>query len=340
MLARSLQYLAALFVILPLMVQAQATLPVAGARTQVIEQQYANQLLHQAPVQVAEIAPGVVLPLWRSRDGRLLAIIASVKPAASASLNAPFLVAGHSFSLRAVDASPLLTETLRYQFDNGLHADARVSQRTWKLTPDCSATLGPYSSCLGAGGSVAAMTAGAELGVGFTHQGLGFELALGLSRPSGLPGPGRVVPDLLAGNWGQLPLGLAGNSTKLRAQGQIALGQTLLGLGAGYGQIATNPLLLPGLSSFSEKSLRLSLNRGAFSGVITGRVLVPDGPRLVPGSESGWTTLDLGITWRLPWHGALSIGTQNLWSQGKPPPGTANANGTARIPYVQYQQDL
>ncbi len=339
MFSRSLPYLVALFVILPLMVQAQTTLPLAGAKAQAIEQQYANHLLHQAPAQVAEIAPGVVLPLWRSRDGRLLAIIASVKPSTSTLINAPLLAVGHSFRLRAVDASPLLTETLRYQFANGLHADARVSQRAWKLSPNCSAVPGPYSSCGETGNSGAAMT-GAELGVGFTHQGLGFELALGLSHPSGLQGSGRVVSDLLAGNWGQLPLGLAGNSTKLRAQGQIALGRTHLALGAGYGQIETNSLLLPGLSSFSEKSLRLSLNRGAFSGVITGRVLMPDGPSLVPGRQSGWTTLDLGITWRLPWHGALSIGTQNLWSQGKPPPGTANANGTARIPYVQYQQDL
>jgi len=339
MFSRSLRCLAILFVVLPLMVQAQTTPPVAGAKTQAIEQQYANHLLHQAPAQVAEIAPGVVLPLWRSQDGRLLAIIASVKPVTGIALNTPLRVAGHAFRLRAVDASPLLTETLRYQFGNGLHADARVSQRVWKLVPGCSVAQGPFSSCLGSGGSVAAIT-GAELGAGFSHRGLGFELALGLSRPSGLRGPGRVVPDLLAGNWGQLPLGLAGDSTKLRAQGQIALGQTLLGLGAGYGQITTNPLLLPGISSFSEKSLQLSLNRGAFSGVITGRVLVPDGPSLVPGRQSGWTTLDLGITWRLPWHGALSIGAQNLWSQGKPLPGTANANGTARIPYVQYKQDL
>jgi hypothetical protein len=84
------------------------------------------------------------------------------------------------------------------------------------------------------------------------------------------------------------------------------------------------------------------LRYGSFSGNVTGHVL---GPTDVFSSNSRWTGLDIGLSWRTPWQGRLSVGTQNLWSSGAVPllnePGAREVESNqARIPYVQYHQDL
>jgi hypothetical protein len=65
----------------------------------------------------------------------------------------------------------------------------------------------------------------------------------------------------------------------------------------------------------------------------------------VPGNgyapDRRWNSIDLGVTWRLPWQGSLSVGAQNLWSSGTPantPMGPEPDQ--SRTPYVQYHQDL
>ena len=51
-----------------------------------------------------------------------------------------------------------------------------------------------------------------------------------------------------------------------------------------------------------------------------------------------WTTLDLGVSWRTPWAGVLSVGAQNILSA--PVNSPRDADGQARTPYIQYRQDL
>ena len=51
-----------------------------------------------------------------------------------------------------------------------------------------------------------------------------------------------------------------------------------------------------------------------------------------------WTTLDLGVSWRTPWSGELSVGAQNLWTA--PIHSPRDAESQARTPYIQYRQDL
>ena len=88
--------------------------------------------------------------------------------------------------------------------------------------------------------------------------------------------------------------------------------------------------------------MTFGLHYGDFSGNVTGRVL---GPNDNFNGASRWTGLDIGLSWRTPWQGQLSIGTQNLWSSGALPAITdpvareVDAN-QARVPYVQYHQDL
>ena len=304
------------------------------------EEALASSLLHRAPAQVAEIAPGVVLPLWRGSDGKLLAIVASGQASNADSWRAPLL--GGALNLRAVDASPLLTETLRYQFDNGLRAEARMAQRSW-TSPGCMAPLGLSSGACVDGRTALGGVTTAELGAGYARGPLDMALSLGLSRPSNLGGPlgtPTLSPLYGGGALAGLPLDLMGSATQLSASSGLALGGLRFELGASYGRVDTNPTLLPGFGGLNEKSLRLGVAKGAITGVVTGRVITPGNAAGLGLDLQSWTTVDLGITWRLPWHGALSVGAQNLWSQGAPPPGANVPGAAARVPYVQYQQDL
>ena len=313
--------------------------PLSNARSQ---EALASSLLHRVPAQITEIAPGVVLPLWRGNDGKLLAIVASSPAGDAGRWRAPLL--GGALNLRAVDASPLLTETLRYQFDNGLRADARIAQRSWR-TPGCAMAQAGMRGGLCAGGqtNLGSVTT-AEFGAGYARGPVGMAFSLGLSRPSTLGGP-LVAPTLAplyggAGVMAGLPLDLLGSTTRFSANSDLAMGGLRFELGASYGRINTDATLLPGLDGLNEKSLHFGIGRGSITGVVTGRVLTP-GSALGNGLDlQSWTTVDLGITWRLPWHGAFSVGAQNLWSQGAPPPGVNVPGAAARIPYVQYQQDL
>ena len=61
----------------------------------------------------------------------------------------------------------------------------------------------------------------------------------------------------------------------------------------------------------------------------------------VPGESNVWKGLGLGLTWRTPWSGQLSVGADNVVTRGKNPfsvNGQKDDEGT--VPYVRYQQDL
>ena len=51
--------------------------------------------------------------------------------------------------------------------------------------------------------------------------------------------------------------------------------------------------------------------------------------------------MGLGLTWRTPWSGQLSVGADNVVTRGRNPfstNGSKDDEGT--VPYVRYQQDL
>ena len=59
----------------------------------------------------------------------------------------------------------------------------------------------------------------------------------------------------------------------------------------------------------------------------------------VPGESDVWQGLGLGLTWRTPWSGQLSVGAENVITRGKNPFANSEQDeGT--VPYVRYQQDL
>ena len=85
---------------------------------------------------------------------------------------------------------------------------------------------------------------------------------------------------------------------------------------------------------WNSKSLSVGGGFGAFSANIVGRVVD------VPGQPEKWEGLGLGLTWRTPWSGQLTVGAENVVTRGKNPfsPGSDSDEGT--VPYVRYEQDL
>ena len=87
---------------------------------------------------------------------------------------------------------------------------------------------------------------------------------------------------------------------------------------------------------WSTKSLSVGGGIGAFGANIVGHVVD------VPG-QSSFSGLGLGLTWRTPWSGQLTVGADNVVTRGKNPfsAGTdASADGEGTVPYVRYEQDL
>lgn len=96
------------------------------------------------------------------------------------------------------------------------------------------------------------------------------------------------------------------------------------------------PEAVPQLADrWNIKSLSVGTSVGRFGANVIGRVV--DSP-MQPGR---WEGLDLGLSWRTPWSGQLSVGAENVVTRGRNPfaPNSANQDEGA-VPYVRYQQDL
>lgn len=93
---------------------------------------------------------------------------------------------------------------------------------------------------------------------------------------------------------------------------------------------------LPALADrWNSKSLTVGGGFGPFSANIVGRVVD------VPGQPGKWEGLGLGLTWRTPWSGQLTVGAENVITRGKNPFSLTNENADeGTVPYVRYEQDL
>ena len=93
----------------------------------------------------------------------------------------------------------------------------------------------------------------------------------------------------------------------------------------------------PGLANrWDSKTLSVGGGYGPFSANVIGRVIEVEGQ---PGGK--WEGLGLGLTWRTPWSGQLTVGAENVVTRGKNPfaPSSLEAEeGT--VPYVRYEQGL
>lgn len=87
---------------------------------------------------------------------------------------------------------------------------------------------------------------------------------------------------------------------------------------------------------WSSKSLSVGGGIGDFSASIVGRVVD------VPGQPEQWQGLGLGLTWRTPWSGKLTVGAENVVTRGRNPfsPAYEGDEEEGTVPYVRYEQDL
>ncbi|MEG2805983.1 hypothetical protein [Stenotrophomonas sp.] len=145
-----------------------------------------------------------------------------------------------------------------------------------------------------------------------------------------------------------LPAWLAGpnKSPALRAEqndltvfGQKNIGREgFVSIGGTYAKARLVPLsdASPALvDRWDSKSLTIGAGYGNFSGNIVGRVVD------VPGQPGKWEGLGVGLTWRTPWSGQLTVGAENVVTRGKNPFAPRNeSTDEGTVPYVRYEQDL
>lgn len=281
-----------------------------------------------------------VLPIWSGANGQLLAVVPLPQDWQVSPIDATPGYAGpstwHLAGSRASGAG------LSWLFgSSGLHLDATLGHYLAGAALPCAdGTCDTTDASSWSAGSLAG-----SLGLGWSSAAYGLDLSYGLSWLQREDGPARFT----GFGFGSAPLlslpdqrmYALDSEASMYARGRWQFGEEkaldiaaafgrgrVSGLGAGLDPVG------PGLD-LEQLSLSLGLDAGSLRGAIIGHVLSSDDPLL---AGKRWTTLDLGVSWRTPWSGELSVGAQNLWSA--PASSPRDAESTSRTPYIQYRQDL
>jgi hypothetical protein len=320
-----------------------------------------DQLLHSQSRTPPAISNLQATPLWGTPDGRILAIVASADNQLPAKPQRPQI--GSAADWKFVDVTNFVTSGLLLN----LNRDAAVYAtfgRGLLLGPvypagwSCGALVAPALADASCGERTTLAHSGAmQLGADWAVlDNLDLDLSYGMAwfrHDYAAPGSASHPPMDLFGAVGSTTFptllipGL--EASNVQNAGLSALGRwrfdgpSGVDLGASvshmqlYAPVGSTPL-----TSLNQAAVTFGLRYGSFSGNVTGHVL---GPADSFNSNSRWTGLDIGFSWRTPWQGQLSVGTQNLWSSGALP--NLNEAGArevdsnqARVPYVQYHQDL
>ena len=221
---------------------------------------------------------------------------------------------------RKSDMGLLVSSRMRYGIAPHVDAHIEVNQRT-----------APYP---------VPGVIGTEGGVSYSADGYSLGLSVAARRLHQ-----RSVPSWLLSCYPKVSaLGDFDKSAQFKVQSRLAIGGgSGIELAASIGSIWLLPGNVLGLDTLDQKSLRLGIDHGALSGNIVGRIVKPSD--LLPGTSNRnfrWGGIDLGITWRFPWHGALSVGARNVWSSSSHLKHAIDPSRPeqSRTPYVQYHQDL
>jgi hypothetical protein len=275
-------------------------------------QEPAQYLLEQPSAQAVELGSTARVPLWLGANGQLLTLTATDQPASDGQSGSALL------SFPGVGAGRVTSTGLQYGLDPHLQIHADVSQRSWA--------------------NRAPRVIGSELGATYIDGRYSVGLSVGAnSTPNSAELP-RVLPGAAPGVNGLIDFA---SSAQLNARGRVALdSKNGIDLGASVGRIRLLPGNLLGINTLDQKALSFGVDHGPLSGSIVGRTMQPS----IPGglyADKRWNSIDLGVTWRLPWQGQLSIGAQNVWSSGNSVNTPAGPEpDQSRTPYVQYHQDL
>jgi hypothetical protein len=87
--------------------------------------------------------------------------------------------------------------------------------------------------------------------------------------------------------------------------------------------------------AWTSRSLSIGGGYGRFGASIVGHVVETPG-------QPNWEGLGLGLTWRTPWSGQLTVGADNLVTRGRNPfaPSLSGRDDDGTVPYIRYEQDL
>ncbi|MEN1927415.1 hypothetical protein WCE37_00155 [Luteimonas sp. MJ250] len=162
----------------------------------------------------------------------------------------------------------------------------------------------------------------------------GSNTRLGLSAGSG---HGTLPPWLATGNRGATAT-VDVNDLTVFAQHNIGRE----GVVAIAGTMAKATLMTPAEAThlgigdaWTSRSLTIGGGYGRFGASIVGHVVeTPGQPR--------WEGVGLGLTWRTPWSGQLTVGADNLVTKGRNPfsPNLNGRDDDGTVPYIRYEQDL
>ena len=87
--------------------------------------------------------------------------------------------------------------------------------------------------------------------------------------------------------------------------------------------------------AWTSRSLSIGGGYGNFGASVVGHVVETPG-------QPKWEGLGLGLTWRTPWSGQLTVGADNLVTRGRNPfaPNVNGRTDEGTVPYIRYEQDL
>jgi hypothetical protein len=84
-----------------------------------------------------------------------------------------------------------------------------------------------------------------------------------------------------------------------------------------------------------SRSLSIGGGYGRFGASVVGQVVETPG-------QPKWEGVGLGLTWRTPWSGQLTVGADNIVTRGRNPfaPSVNGREDEGTVPYIRYEQDL
>ena len=339
----------------PALVAAQSLADIPPAQPQLVD-----QLLYMQRGTPAVLGNLQAMPLWGTPDGRVLAIVASVDNSAPAKPQMPQISSAADWKL--VDVTNFVSSgfVLNLNPDASAYATFGRGAILGPTFPLAGFTCNPLSMPAIAGdvcanSSTLARSGTMQFGTDWTildRLDLDLSYGLGWFKHDTTPGvmhqpidvfgalgspdfPTLLIPGLEGSNVQNAELGASG---RWRFDGPASLD---VGASLSHMQLSS-PLGNTPLTSLNQAAVTFGMRYGSFSGNVTGHLL---GPADSFNQNSRWAGLDIGFSWRTPWQGKFSVGTQNLWSSGALPniadPAAREVDSNqARIPYVQYHQDL
>lgn len=255
---------------------------------------------------------GTVLPIWNKGSGKVEALL-YLEPTGEQAAGARWHLGRTSldaaFGLSSGDSLGLLCNSSRGTSISGLATHCMLAS----LGDDDDASLSRRVT-----GTAAFNRPGGRLGI---TAGSGRD-----TLPAWLAGPNKTPA-------------LRTEQNDLTVFGQKNIGREgFVSIGGTYAKARLVPMsdVSPALMDrWDSKSLTIGAGYGNFSGNIIGRVVD------VPGQPGKWEGLGVGLTWRTPWSGQLTVGAENVVTRGKNPFAPRNeSTDEGTVPYVRYEQDL